>query len=307
LTVASDGARLWSAQDGTPRMEVMKHEVSLSFGAISPDGATIATASFDRTVRLWNASNGRQPFQSFRTLAHPQSLAFTRDVAALVIGCMDGSIYIRDGRTGEPVREMLYLFEDVAFLDTSPDGKKLATASANRVCTWDLCPRGVTGPEEPQNLKHRRAVRDAAFSPDGSLVATASADSTAAVWELNGKPGAQAVHHEGWVRSVEFSADGKKLLSINGNGKAIVSDSKTGTAWPFQLPESNRVFQACFSPDGSLIAANDGTASLRVWNVNTGIAVTPPLPHAGTVLRMVFSPDGARIATAAAGAYAVRV
>lgn len=150
----------------------------------------------------------------------------------------------------------------------SPDGKRLATTTANKVVRlWDLA--GAPGVPLP----HRESVRFAAFSPDGTRVLTAT-DFTAQLWDTTGTdgkpefvwtPGAQIYH-------ATFSPNGAYALTASEDRLARLWNVKTGKE-AAALPHPRRVRYAAFSRDGKmLLTASD--QRLVVWDV----AALPQVP-----------------------------
>ena len=146
---------------------------------------------------------------------------------------------------------------------------------------------------------HAGALNSACFSPDESLVLTASLDKTARVWSLSGgNEQTRLVGHNGSVTSARFSPDGKR----------VVTSSLDRTARVWQLPEGKLLFQlqghtdtvqsASFSPDGRYIvtASQDGNAHL--WNSNTGQLLRKLSGHSGGIQSAEFSTNSQQILTA---------
>ena len=77
---------------------------------------------------------------------------------------------------------------------------------------------------------HTDGILDAAFSPDGSRIVTASEDQTARIWDARtGRQLLPGFVHEGEVRMAEFSPDGTRVLTASADGTARVWDAQTGT------------------------------------------------------------------------------
>jgi hypothetical protein len=141
---------------------------------------------------------------------------------------------------------------------------------------------------------HEDFVSEARFSPDGSLVVTASADGTARIWRTDGtgKPLILAGHTD-MVYSATFSPDGSRILTASADGTARIWRTD-GSGEPLILAgHTGAVTFATFSPDGSRIstASADGTA--RIWHVDEQIR---PLvfQQSGPAL---FLPDGSGVVT----------
>ncbi|MEM7578336.1 MAG: AAA-like domain-containing protein [Cyanobacteria bacterium P01_A01_bin.80] len=198
--------------------------------AFSPDGKTIATASRDRTVKLWNPQ-----VKVLHTLrAHcgvVYSVAFSPDGKTIATASDDGTVKLWNpqGKELQTLKAHSGWVLSVAF---SPDGKTIATASDDRtVKLWN--PQG----KELQTLKgHSGTVWSVAFSPDGKTIATASSDGTVKLWNPQGKelqtlPSERDANkgHSGTVWSVAFSPDGKTMIST--------SADRTVKLWNFDLDD----------------------------------------------------------------------
>ena len=153
---------------------------------------------------------------------------------------------------------------------------------------------------------HRDAVNTAAFSPDGQLVVTASADVTARVYEAwTGKERLRLSGHAASVNSASFSPDGKWLVTASADHTARVFSAATGRSQQVLKGHTGNVNFAGFSGDGTriLTASTDQTA--RLWTLAPGGSAdsgwnnTATLKgHSAGLNGAAFSPDGLRVATA---------
>jgi hypothetical protein len=186
------------------------------FGTVYP-GKTLASASADETVRLWDLATRRplgEPLQGHTD--YVLSVAFSPDGKTLASASWDKTVRLwdvdRHRPLGEPLRGHMAPVEGVAF---SPDGKTLASASADKtVRLWDLATRRPFG--EPLQ-GHIASVWSVAFSPDGKTLASASWDNMVRLWDVaTRRPlGEPLQGHTEYVLSVAFSPDGKTLASAS--------------------------------------------------------------------------------------------
>jgi WD40 repeat protein len=140
----------------------------------------------------------------------------------------------------------------------------------------------------------------AAFSPDGSLLLTASKDSTAQLWTLGDwQPVGPPLRHQGPVTAVAFSPDRKVLITGSTDKTARLWDARTGKLLGPPLVHRDLLQALAPSPDGKILLTTSGE-EVDLWDVETGKALGPPLPHQGAVLDSAFSPDGRTVATGSA-------
>ena len=112
--------------------------------SFSPDGNTLASASWDKTVRLWDANTG----SPIRTLTgHTNwvySVSFSPDGNTLASGSWDTTVRLWNANTGSPIRTLTGHTSGVTSVSFSPDGNTLASGSWDAtVLLWELAPAPV--------------------------------------------------------------------------------------------------------------------------------------------------------------------
>jgi dipeptidyl aminopeptidase/acylaminoacyl peptidase len=144
-------------------------------------------------------------------------------------------------------------------------------------------------------------VYNAAFSPDGARIVTASADKTARLWDA--KTGASLAvlqGHTGRVYSAAFSPDGGRVVTASDDNTARLWDAKTGASLAVLQGHTGSISSAAFSPDGTHVVTASADKTARLWDAKTGASPAVLQGHTDRVYNAAFSPDGARIVTASA-------
>jgi len=189
------------------------HTGAVTSVAFSPDGALLASASDDNTVRVWDAATGA----AVKTLkGHTRavtSVAFSPDGALLASASYDGTVRVWDMATGAAVKTLEGHTDWVHSVAFSPDGALLASASRDKtVRLWDT----ETGAALKTLEGHTDSVTAVAFSPDGALLASASHDKTVRVWDVATGAALKIIALDSNVTSLSFTSDGSFLETNHG-------------------------------------------------------------------------------------------
>ncbi len=190
------------------------HEASVLSVAFAPDGKTLASASSDRTVKLWDRATGT----NLATLKGHEdrvlSVAFAPDGETLASASDDRTVKLWDRATGANLATLKGHEASVSSVAFAPDGKTLASASWDKtVKLWDR----ATGANLATLKGHEAYVSSVAFAPDGKTLASASWNQTVKLWDrATGANLTTLKGHDASVSSVAFAPDSKTLASAGG-------------------------------------------------------------------------------------------
>jgi WD40 repeat protein/tRNA A-37 threonylcarbamoyl transferase component Bud32 len=325
VTAAADGSvALWNAEDGKRLASFTARAKQPRTVAFSADGSRLVLVYEDNTVALCDAATGKEllawpgaAMQRSAVLARDGRRVFLFperprsepwDSVSVMQRAAPGAqtMSIRDAATGSEVGVLQGHEDDITSAALSPDGRFLVTASLDGTARfWD-----ATGEEFIPIYPGEGPLAAALFRPDGRQVLIANAsyrddqwEGFARIWDVAGaKPAAVLKAHGragespyvklglGGVRHVEYSRDGRRVLTLSQDSEVrVLKADVTGTALFTSPMEKWPVVETLpFSP-------------VRLWDADTGREVLALKDFPCVIDLAALSPDGRRILTLSSG------
>ena len=261
--------------------------------AISSDGQTAISGSFDSTAIRWSLTrNAAEQVLRFHADA-VNAVVLLGDGRAATAGA-DGRIAIWTPGNAQPDAVLEGHTAPIAALALSPDGATLASASWDyTVRLWPLAggvPRVLDG--------HTQNVNGLAFAPDGRTLVSVSYDQSVRIWPLSGSPVPTVVASPSPLNSVAVGGDGE--IATGGADGKIYFLTAAGAAAGEVAAGPRPVISIAISPDGALVAAASIGGSVAVIDRKTRALartlVGPGLP----VWSVAFFPDSRTLLTGGA-------
>jgi WD40 repeat protein len=257
--------RLWELATGKRLHALEGHSGIVIRVAFSPDGKTLASLSSE--VRLWDVATGKERCQFRREGHRVLALAFSDDGKTLFTGGDDNVIRRWEAATGTE----LEIEEDQAYVTAvaiAPDGKTALTGDYEGIIRgWDL----RTGQSVCKYLGHEKPVQCLAYSPDGCLLASGTAEygplnGELRLWEAGGGKELQCWDSEiPPLSQIRFLSDAKVLVGI-GNIDGLVRVWDTTTGKELHQVGGIRAAYSSFAPDGAVVALW-GPQAVQLWDV----------------------------------------
>jgi GTPase SAR1 family protein len=266
--------------------------------AWSPDGRTLASASNDNSIRLWDFRTGKSRLLLAGHSNVVLCVAWSPDGRTLASGSGDHSVRLWDPETGEELRTLRGHEDWVFGLDWSPDGHVLVSGSSDKtIRLWDA----GTWEELRAPLHHNHAIYSVAWSPARSLLASGSTGNAIRFWDTENWAEARRLEgHRGYILSLAWSPDGRLLASGSTDGTVRFWDAETMGEINSLEGHTNDVRCVSFSGPCGLLASKSADDTVRLWQCGgwrtaaviperasgawaAGIAFHPKLPVLATL------------------------
>ena len=333
VSAGEDGTvKLWQIDNKNNRLlkSFVGHRDRITAITFSPDGKLIATASADKTAKLWSLTGQLlQTFEGHRDQVndvrfHPQGKALATAGAdgTITFWSLDGALlhtisvpqteitrirFSPDGAvlmtasTDKTARlwrvpSLKPLNSGVSITSLSPDGQTIAAANNKIIQLWRQS-NGTTQPLAIVFKGHTSTVTAVEFSPNGKLLASASADRTIKLWNIaDGSQIRTLTGHRDRVTTLSFRNDGKLLASGSADKTIKLWNIADGSLSNTLKGHSDEISVVRFSPNGQLLASGGYDNTLRFWYPDSTASIVIGR-HQLAIAALAFSPNGRSIAS----------
>ncbi|KAG8532992.1 uncharacterized protein KY384_001774 [Bacidia gigantensis] len=276
------------------------HSRGVSALSFSHDGKTIASGSYDRSLKIWNSANGALQ-ENFRGSTDSQespailTVAYSRDGKWLAYGNDSGIITICDCEAGYTKKIFAGHAGKVQSVEFSRDSNRLLSSGSDDVIkVWNVTSFVLIVQIISTGLT---AV---AFSLDGWQIASGGCRDEIKLWNsITGECERTMMGDVGYATAIAYSPRYGSFASASGYDPGLITlwDHTAGTPVKTFVAHPKYVASLVFSSDGRMIASGSGDNMIKLWDSITGHVLAIFSGHTMSVNSLTFSPNDEQLAS----------
>lgn len=292
LSCTYDGLKLWDLTGQEKLGSFAESNTPLEAISFMDDDQMIVGVNTYGDIMKWDL-NGKLLDRVDMSIDNLLIAAFSRDGARLLVNSIGGKTLLWDTKTNRKEREMAdhAMFRAADF--SSVDGHILIARSKGTFERWELSGKR-RGPAQSMGSQH--ALIKAAFSSDGSWMATISQNNTATIWDLSGRTPLRLGGHQTSILSMAVAPDGHQILTGSADGEIISWTADGKKRWSATC-YAGEVRTMAFAPDGETFALGSELGQVEIRTKKGVLLSNFQGTHyrTGYVWTLAFSPDGRQL------------
>jgi WD40 repeat protein len=316
--IASAGGNeihVWNSEDGKLKATCKGHSGAVNSVAFHKDSKELASGSDDRSIRIWDASDGRekQMVNQGQQIAVIYHVTYSPNGKLIASVNGDGQLHVWKPDQPPPQQKLVLGSNahpggayQVVF---SPDARALFTCGGDKVARQhggtDADGNHIPGTGVRQKNfdvsggGHSEVVTALALSPDGKTLVTGSRDKSIRVWDLNTTKVIRMLQgHNDEITTLAFSKDGTQLASASKDQNIRIWSLSSADEHRNFAGHEGYVWSAAFTTDGKFFASGGADRAIIIRNTATGEVVKKIDAHKLAVTALAFNADGSRIVSA---------
>ncbi|KAF9121381.1 U3 snoRNP protein [Mortierella sp. GBA39] len=310
-SLGGNKVQLFSVETGEPGLVLHGHSDAIECVSYSPKHNIIATASSDKTVRIWNPVQGG----CLKVLRDQNvvftSIVFSPDGRQIAMSCetswrllnLEPESLLKAGEQGDVLQEDIvgsigHTVDITSAPVYSPDGNEIAVGAVNFEVLRYPTRSGVRSPASL--VGHDGIVTCIAYSPQLEMIATGSEDNTARIWDR--KTGEQLFFqsgHSGGITSIAFAPFDDKVATGDNEFIVRIWDWANFGSVRSLMGHDGPILCVAYSPDGRFLASGSADRTMRLWDADSGVFLAEVRDFAAGVesIRWKETQEGYRLAT----------
>ncbi|MGJ3237602.1 MAG: TIR domain-containing protein [Anaerolineae bacterium] len=312
LVVTPDGRRIVVGDDNgnvmiwevrgvgnAPLYTFRGHDSRVTSLDLHPNGAEVASVSFDRTAIVWDIFGRGAELRRFEDQTGFYAAVQSPDGTVIASGGADGRLLLWDRSSGALLQDIQTEHGSIYDLAFNTNGSRLAMATEDGVVIlWDTANWSVV----ETFLELNAPARNVTFSPDGQLLATAGGqvqvsnsrplDNRIVIWNMDGELVQAMDGHDAAVRALIFTPDGSAILSGSDDQQIILWDVESGEVVRTYSGHRDAVWSLSFNTDGTQFLSGSRDTDVIQWETESAEIIQRLVGHTSGVRALALHPDG---------------